>query len=182
MGNTFTVIFNKIFGLGKSSAVTNSKTEVILKRSKIYILEMEDVLFHLNSAVMMPENPQGKSSTQGGGADPEQIEVSGLKALALIFKQFEFDPDKRMIVTGHTDTSGSYDFNFKLSDERALNILYLLIGNKEEWAKVCYNRHKVEDYQQIMKYFEKKLVCGCDPGDVAGKAVAHEIVRCRYGS
>ena len=91
--NIIQVIFRKIFGTGKSSALTSKKNEVILKLVKMHILEMEDVLFHLNSAVMMPENPQGKSSTQGGGADEEQLAVTGLKALALVYKQFEFDPD-----------------------------------------------------------------------------------------
>jgi hypothetical protein len=167
--NIIQVIYRNIFGKGKSSAVTNTNNEIILKSVKMHILEMEDVLFHLNSAVMMPENPQGKSSTQGGGASEEQKSISGLKALAIVFKQFEFDPNQRLIITGHTDTSGTFDFNFKLSDERAMNILYLLDGNKEEWANICYNRHKVEDYQQIMKYFETKLACGCDPGDIDDK-------------
>jgi len=167
--NIIQVIYRNIFGKGKSSAVTNTNNEVTLKLVEMHILEMEDVLFHLNSAVMMPENPQGESSTQGGGASAEQKTLSGLKVLAIVFKQFEFDPNKRIIISGHTDTSGTYDFNFKLSDERAMNVLYLLNGEKEEWAKICYNRHKVEDYQQIMKYFETKLACGCDPEDIDDK-------------
>lgn len=171
--NLLQVIFRYIFGTGNSSAITSRPNEIILKLVKIDVLEMEDVLFHLNSAVMMPDNPQGKSSTQGGGAGEEQLAVTGLKALALVFKQFEFDPDKRIIISAHTDTSGTPEFNFKLSDERAKGILYLLTKKidddgyaKNEWMKICFGRHKVEDYQQIMKHFEKKLTCGCDPGKV----------------
>jgi hypothetical protein len=165
--NIINVIFNKIFGSGKSSALTSKKNEVILKFVKVHVLEMEDVLFHLNSCVLMPENPKGKSSKDGElQSDDESLDITGIKALALVFKQFEFDPDVKMIVTGHTDTSGTADFNFKLSDERAKNVLYLLTGLREEWAELCYNRHKVEDYQQIMKYFEPKLKCGCDPGSI----------------
>lgn len=165
--NIIQIIFNKIFGSGKSSALTSKKNEVILKFVKVHVLEMEDVLFHLNSCVLMPENPQGKSSKDGElQSDDESLEITGIKALAVVFKQFEFDPDLRMIVTGHTDTSGTPDFNFKLSDERAKNVLYLLTGLRTEWAELCYNRHKVEDYQQIMKYFEQKLKCGCDPGNI----------------
>ncbi|MFH1197538.1 MAG: hypothetical protein V1720_17700 [bacterium] len=168
--NTIEVIYNKIFGSGKSSAVTNKNYEIILKKVKMYILEMEDVLFHLNSAVMMPEDPQGKSSTDGNmDQSDECLKVSGLKALALAYKQIESDPNKLLIIAGHTDTSGTDEFNFKLSEERAENILYLLTVTKEEWAANCYARHKIEDYQQIMKHFEKKLVCGCDPGDVDDK-------------
>ena len=122
--NLIQVIFRNIFGQGKSSALTSRNNEVTLKLVKMNILEMEDVLFHLNSAIMMPENPQGKSSKQGAMAsNDESLDVTGLKALALVFKQFEFDPDVRMIISGHTDTSGTAEFNFKLSDERAKNIL-----------------------------------------------------------
>jgi outer membrane protein OmpA-like peptidoglycan-associated protein len=191
---TVQVIFRDIFGTGKSSALTSKNNEVILKLVKMHILEMEDVLFHLNSAVMMPENPQGESSTQGGGAGEEQIKVSGIKALALVFKQFEFDPEVKMVVSGHTDTSGTAEFNFKLSKERALNILYLLYKEEEEdsrkkWAEVCYNRQKVEDYQQILTYFEKKLSCGCDPqgiddtwGDDTKKATENFLIKMGLGN
>lgn len=173
--NILQVIYRDIFGIGKSSALTSRDNEVILKLVNMHILEMEDVLFHLNSAVMMPENPQGEeSSTQGGGAGEEQIKISGIKALALVFKQFEFDPEVKMVISGHTDTSGTAEFNFKLSKERALNILYLIYKSDEDdsrkkWAEICYNRQKVEDYQQILTYFEKKLSCGCDPNGIDDK-------------
>lgn len=192
--NPIQVIYRDVFGTGKSSALTSKNNEVILKLVKMHILEMEDVLFHLNSAVMMPENPQGESSNQGGGAEEEQIKVSGIKALALVFKQFEFDPEVKMVVSGHTDTSGTAEFNFKLSKERALNILYLIYKEEEEdsrkkWAEVCYNRQKVEDYQQILTYFEKKLSCGCDPqgiddtwGDDTKKATENFLIKMGLGN
>lgn len=168
--NKVDVIFRDVFGTGKSSALTSKKNELILKFVKVSVLEMEDVLFHLNSCVLMPENPKGKSSKDGNlQSGDESLDITGIKALAVVFKQFEFDPDVRMIVTGHTDTSGTPEFNFTLSDERAQNVLYLLIGKREEWAELSYNRHKVEDYQQIMKYFEPKLNCGCDPGEINDK-------------
>ncbi len=167
---TLPVIFKQIFGNGKSSAITSKKNEIILKYVNVHLLEMEDVLFNLNSCVLMPENPEGKGSSDGSfESDDESLDITGVKALSVVFKQFEFDPDVRMIVTGHTDTSGEVKFNFDLSDERAKNVLYLLIGKREEWAELSYNRHKIEDYQQIMKYFERKFNCGCDPGKIDGK-------------
>lgn len=155
--------------MGTSSAITNHTNIVTLNRIKIYILEMEDVLFHLNSAVMMPENPEGKSSDDSGGGSSDQETMSGLSALGLVYKQFEFDPNKRMIIAGHTDTSGQPKGNFDLSEERAKNILYLLTGEKDNWAEICANRHKVEDYQQIMKFFAEKNGIDCDPDKIDNK-------------
>ncbi len=57
------VIFREL--LGTSSTFTNSPMEIILRRINVYILETEDVLFHHNSAVMMPSSPEGVSSEDG---------------------------------------------------------------------------------------------------------------------
>jgi len=159
--------------LGKSSAVTDRSTEFILKKLNVNILEMEDVLFHLNSAVMMPEKPSGKSAEDGSeddAVDPidqdvqaDQETITGISALALVFKQFEFDSAKSMVIAGHTDTSGTAPFNFELSDDRANNVRFLLTGARADWAKNCAARHKVEDYQQIMKYFAARKGWDCDP-------------------
>ena len=166
--------------LGKSSAFSHGSWEIILKLINVYILEMEDVLFHHNSAVMMPESPAGKSSADGSEDDAwdtddttikkDQENITGVKALALLFKQFEMDPDKRLLITAHTDTSGTAKYNFELSELRALNVLYLLIEErqetpavKEKWSEVCYEKHKIEDYQQILTYVYTSRKWPCNP-------------------
>jgi len=152
------VIFRNI--LGKVSAFSHSTWDIILKKINVNVLEMEDVLFHHNSAVMMPEAPLSKKN-RGGKAEKNQLKVTGVKALALIFKEFEFDPDKRILIAGHTDTSGDAKYNFGLSELRAKNVLYLLIGKRTEWADVCYEKHRIKDYQQILKhcYSHRKWKC-----------------------
>ena len=161
---------------GNRSALTDATNEFRLKQIGVTVIEMEDVLFHLDSAVMMPDNPSGKSSTQGTPDDlpgspgaqarKDQEAVSGLRALALVYKQFEFDPDKRLVVAGHTDTSGEPKYNFELSEARALNVLYLLTVEREAWAENSAKKHRVEDFQQIMKYFYSRTSYDCDPGKV----------------
>jgi hypothetical protein len=143
---------------------TGGFLDLVLKKVDMHILEMEDVLFHLNSAVMMPERPKGASSTQGT-PQPSQDRISGIQALAVAFKQFEFDPRKRMLVTGHTDTSGDPPMNFELSRQRADNVLHLLEGNRDAWAEVSWKRHRIEDYQQIMRFVteNKRWGWSCDP-------------------
>src|SRR5512139_22201 len=92
--------------LQRPGIVSHHTCEMILRRINVHILEMEDVLFHHNSAVMMPGHPAGKSAADGSeddATDKEDAEIkegqqktSGVAALALVFRQFEFDPEKRI--------------------------------------------------------------------------------------
>src|SRR5512143_1083448 len=142
------LIFREL--LEKPVLVSHRTCEMILRRINVHILEMEDVLFHHNSAVMMPGHPAGKSAADGSEDDATDTEdaaikegqqkTSGVAALALVFRQFEFDPEKRMIIAGHTDTSGSAQVNFELSDQRAQNVLYLLTDARSEWAELSAKR------------------------------------------
>ena len=119
--------------LSRIGATTGLPNTFYHRLLTVHILEMEDVLFHLDSAVMMPAKPEGRSSSDGTTDDAtdastqqQQDQVSGLAALALCFKQFEFDPNKRLLIAGHTDTSGQAQMNFELSAQRAQNIQFLL--------------------------------------------------------
>jgi peptidoglycan hydrolase-like protein with peptidoglycan-binding domain len=157
--------------LGKVSTSSHFFWEIVLNKINVHILEMEDVLFHHDSGVMMPENPAGKSSENGASAtDPRvksmQTKVTGIKALALVFKELEFDPNKRMIIAGHADTSGDFKYNFELTGLRAQNVMDLLIGDREAWADICHKKHKIEDYQQIMGHYASKFGWTCDPGKI----------------
>jgi len=153
--------------IGKVSAVTNQPNEFVENEIEVHILEMEDVLFHLNSAVMMPEAPSGKSSEDGDAPEGGQEVASGVTALALIYRQFEFDKTRRMVIAGHTDSSGGVADNFTLSEKRARGIYTLLTGRRDSWADTCTGQHKIEDYQQILKYFNRYKASenwDCDPG------------------
>ena len=158
---------------GKDTDTTTSP-EFRLEPVEVLMLEMEDVLFHLDSAVMMPERPKGKSSSDGAeenATDPDdaklqedQDKVSGLQALALALKQFEFDPDKRLLIAGHADTSGPTKMNFELSELRAQGVLALLEGYPYGWADISEKRHRIEDYQQILMYMkDHRSWSDCDP-------------------
>jgi hypothetical protein len=147
---------------------THDEVAVVLRRIPVAILEMEDVLFHLNSAVMMPSAPAGASSHDGDdeALQAQQERASGVAALALVYRQFEFDPGKRILVVGHTDTSGGIRMNFELSQQRADGVAWLLVGNGDEWAEVSATRHTIEDYKQIMQYFAQRNGWDCNPGEI----------------
>ncbi len=157
----------------RSSVDTGRTTDFEVQSITMLILEMEDVLFHLNSAVMMPANPEGVSSEDGSeddATDTEDTEIqarqeamTGIGALSLVFRQFELDPQKRILIAGHTDTSGGVRMNFELSEQRAQNVLYLLNGDRDAWSTASASRHNVEDYQQILTFFCIKNGWNCDP-------------------
>jgi hypothetical protein len=151
-----------------------------LEPVEVLMLEMEDVLFHLDSAVMMPEHPEGKSASDGNeddATDPADADlkkdtdkVSGLRGLALAFKELEFDSERRLLVAGHADTSGAAKMNFELSELRAQNVMYLLEGDRNKWSDVSQKRHRIEDYQQILVYVKDHWSWfDCDPGAINDK-------------
>ncbi len=163
--------------LNRIRAVTGRLTSVHLRRARPQVLEMEDVLFHHNSAVLMPSSPEGISSVDGSEDDLEDLDdilimirqgaATGLTVLALVFRQFELNSDLEMVIAGHTDTSGTAKYNFELAKLRADDVLHLIEGNRVEWAELCYGKHKIEDYQQIMKYFNARHpTWNCDPGEL----------------
>jgi len=164
-----------------TSAITGRTNTIEIDSVKMHVLEMEDVLFHLASAMMMPQNPAGKSSSQGTANAPgsaqasnqaQQAALSGIEALALAFKQLEFNPDLKTLIAAHADTSGDIQYNFSLSKDRGRNVHAILTGSEDEWvASVARStnpntqpdRHKIEDYQQVLTWVSLEKSWDCDP-------------------
>jgi len=162
---------------GTTSVISHRLNSVVLEKMKMRVVEMEDVLFHLDSAVFMPENPEAKKNENDKGddaygelAEEGQKVVTGVEALAIVFKQLEFDPEGIVLVAAHADTSGSYDHNFMLTDLRGENVLRFLTGEMDRWAEICATQHNIEDYQQILSFTAKKKPdWGCDPNGIDNK-------------
>ena len=150
---------------GGTDAVTGTTTETTLTPIPVDILEFEDLLFHDDSAVMMPEVP---------GLDPaaDNAPMTGVKAIGMAFLFAGLYPERGILITGHTASQSDVQESFRLSRERASGIMYLLQGNVGRWATTCAGRHTIEDYKQILKYLHeyagewKDGDWECDPGDV----------------
>jgi hypothetical protein len=76
--------------------------------------------------------------------------VAGVSNLAAVFEFENANPDHRLLLAGHSDTTGEDDFNFTLSDERARNVLALLLGERERWIDICFARHPTA-HNEILK-------------------------------
>ncbi|MBN1306504.1 MAG: hypothetical protein JXA18_01205, partial [Chitinispirillaceae bacterium] len=110
-------------------------------------VEMPDVLFHHNSAVPC--------------LDEEGVLLGALTAAFSFAKE---NPDKEIVLFGHTDTSGDPSYNYDLSQWRAEGIKALLDNNQEAWLDVVDIASKVEDYQSILKSLTISQGWNCDPG------------------
>ena len=136
------------------------------KKKKAYLLEIEDVLYHHDSGVILPSQPEGPSSSDGADPSKESTQITGITVTQAIYLYLQENPDKKIIIAGHTDTTGSPRYNFELSKYRALSVMYLLLGDKQKWAINSNEKHKVEDYQQILTHYAKLWGWNCDPGGI----------------
>lgn len=140
-----------------------------------YVLEMEDVHFHHDSAVLLPDyeahaapppTPATPDAPAAPDAPPHEHKITGLAVLRTCYWHAEAHPEQKILIAGHTDTSGSGDYNVPLSQMRSDSVLHVLLGNRDAWVQVSKQKHKVEDYQQILKWVAATKGWGCDPGAV----------------
>jgi outer membrane protein OmpA-like peptidoglycan-associated protein len=132
----------------------------------VTIIEVEDTLYHHDSAVLLPDQPAGPSSEDGEEPSEETEQITGITVISSIYNFMELNPEKKLIIAGHTDTSGRERYNFELSSLRGKSVLYLMEGNKDGWAQNSDNKNKVEDYQQILKHYWRLWGWNCDPGNI----------------
>jgi Putative peptidoglycan binding domain len=127
-----------------------------LQPFKGYVLEVEDVHFHLDSAVFLPDY----------GDAPDPARITGLAVIAAAYDHAKNNPTRQLLDAGHTDTSGQDAYNLGLSVQRADSVLHVLLGNRSGWVSVSVAKHKVEDYQQIVKWASWAYGWDSDPGAI----------------
>ena len=118
--------------------------------AKYFFLEIEDV--HFASSGHIPcLDPSG----------------SLICAMASAVK-FALDrADLRLVVYGHTDTTGTADSNLQLSIRRARAMKALLAKDPQEWASLTENALPIE----VQTTFKSIAACSqwnCDPGSLDG--------------
>lgn len=159
---------------------TGKRHRFRVRRYRGLVLDVEDVHFHFDSAVLMPDfetapaadaPPSGPAQSPsqgpaGTGPSGDGNRVTGLAALRSAYLHAEANKAQKVLVTGHTDRSGSDAYNLTLSQKRADNVLHLLLGNRAGWVKVSDEKHQVEDVQQILQWAAGAMGWDCDPGRV----------------
>jgi outer membrane protein OmpA-like peptidoglycan-associated protein/uncharacterized Zn-binding protein involved in type VI secretion len=127
---------------------TSEALIITIELKRADLLEIEDLHFNHNSAVVLPE---------------------ALDDLACCYLYVKANPSKMMLIAGHTDKSGPPSYNQQLSEKRAENVLHLLTGSRADWVTTVNpqsgGKSKVEDYQRILRWVSTMLGWSCDPGD-----------------
>lgn len=124
------------------------------------LIELEDVHFHFDSAVLLPDFAGDPDVVGQGGV------TTGLAVLAAVLGYARDNPDRKLLAAGHTDTSGPDAYNVELSQMRADGTVAALKGDKNGWVAIAKKKHKVEDYQQILKFIAWLWGWPCDPGPI----------------
>ncbi len=133
-----------------------------LNRTNVYVLEIEDIFFKLDSAVMMPDSAEDDTQTD------KENRITGIAVLKTVFLRLLEHPEQKMMIAGHTDTSGRESYNFELSELRAESVTCLLENNKDRWVEISKGKHRAEDIQQILTWIAADRGWDCDPQGIDG--------------
>jgi len=151
-------------GAGHYDRPTDERHRFVVERRHGLRIEMEDLHFHLDSAVTMPDphlwDPFREPVREEG--------ITGLSVLDACIRHAVDYSDHKLLIAGHTDSSGPREYNAELSLKRADNALHLLLGDKDAWVEICLAQHKIADYKQILHWLSFGELWGlsCDPGPV----------------
>ena len=128
-----------------------------------HVLEVDSVHFHFNSAVLLPNNEppdpgddappsvgdpedgeeEEAEEASGDGEDegPSETDLAapGLAILRAIYVHAADNPSQKLLITGHTDRSGSDASNVELSFKRAENVKHALLGNRDEGSGATHH-------------------------------------------
>jgi outer membrane protein OmpA-like peptidoglycan-associated protein len=132
----------------------------------VTVIEMEDINFHFDSAVLLPD--YGTDEPQSGNKDQDRI--TGIAVLYACYKQAqEKGFQQKILVAGHTDKKGGEYYNLTLSQKRSENVFYMFTVKRTEWVNSSDDKFQVEDVQQILKWISFNFQYDCDPGKITNE-------------
>lgn len=100
---------------------TGARHTLIIQRNETHLIEVDASAFSTNSSSPRPATENKPAAGRQGCVQ--------FAATALCFA--DAHPEKRLLISGHTDTQGESDHNVELSKHRANAILALVEGNRE---------------------------------------------------
>jgi len=120
----------------------------------------------------MPNGPDGSNENkapQDDTATAQQETISGLDVIKTILIRLQEYPDQKILLTGHTDTSGDDVYNQKLAYGRATSAQYILEGREPDWVALVEDKHHKKDVQHLLEWAHTAKGYDTDPQGVDGK-------------
>ncbi len=149
--------------LGVKGLPTGSLHRVVAARRPLELLEVEDQHFHTDSAVLLPEGQEPTSD-----AAESSTRRTGIAIVTSALSYGRRNPQKRMLVTGNTDTKGAQDYNVELSAQRARCVHALIVGDRDTFRITCAGRCVLDDKRQILAWAALEFGWPCDPAACFG--------------
>lgn len=146
------------------------KHQVQLRPHVSTLLEVDDVLFSTDSAVVMPCPLDDEGKPKIVGDEDTELSAQGLGLFFVAFQYAKEHSPQKLLVAGHTDTTGKPAHNLDLSDARGAAVYAVLSGDRNLWADTCDAWHRVDDIQRLLKYHAfRNNFDGLDPGPIDNK-------------
>ena len=137
---------------------TGEANLVVVERLARHLIEVEDQHFNHDSAVLLPDR-----ATSGSAA---RSEVSGLGVVVRTLAFAKANAGRKLLVAGHTDTTGDAAYNLSLSRLRARNVRAALVGDEAEFVLTARTKHRTCDVQEILFWVTRRFGWDCDPGGI----------------
>ncbi len=134
-------------------------------RTRVLHIELEDACFETDRCVLLPD----AGGDEGEGLDTTAEQVGGLGAVRAALELLERMAHKRLLVAGHTDTTGGDAHNLELSRARAESVLAVLTGDRDGWAAHAQERFVMADLQRVLRWVARTFDWDTDPGPVDGE-------------
>jgi hypothetical protein len=178
VGETATPELSPIAASLRHDAVYKDAAAFVIVPPSVEVLALGDFNFSTDREVMLPA-PSVEGTAQGDRADGVAL-VAGLLAHLRGLAE-----ERRALVVGHTDASGSAAHNLELSRRRADNVQRFGAGDRDGWASHAHEHAELADAQEVLRWVASRFGWPCDPGPVDGEdgprtAAGRAAFRARY--
>src|SRR4051812_47296429 len=85
---------------------TGEQLVIVVPKLTRSVVEMEDVNFHFDSPVLLPD-----PKCDGSAGAPDQDHITGLAVVRACYLFARDHTDQKLLVAGHTDTTGQAAYN-----------------------------------------------------------------------
>ena len=131
-----------------------------LQRWPAFVLEVSDLHYHTDSAVLLPDAPLDDVIAN---EVPLAARRTAFAVLAACVRHADAHRTRALLVAGHADTQGAQAYNVTLSHHRAKGVALLLRAQRDPWRTLMRQHHVADDKRLILTWLAVSWGWDCDP-------------------